>query len=150
VCGNEVITADDVSKYQDEDTDEDAPSDWPNYNTWRKYPASDYACVTCRHMLDSDEVYGDEPAGYRLTDSDYDASDCLDSDVIITSSPFYTFGPFCSPCVPGAVNLDSATGDDYETPVRAYCFGHEWFEGNRAPYRVFRVSDNTEVFPNAK
>lgn len=30
--------------------------------------------------------------------------------------------------------------------LKAYCLGHEWFESGKAPYRVFRVSDNSEVF----
>jgi hypothetical protein len=120
--------------------DEDEDEDW---NTGK-----DYRCDVCRYCFWSDEAYGDEPIGHKLDEDGIHAEDCLDSDVIVTSSPFYTFGPFCSPCVPGAVNLDSTHED--ESGPKAYCFGHEWFEDGKAPYRVFRVVDNVEVFPEAK
>jgi hypothetical protein len=67
--------------------------------------------------------------------------DCLDSDILILKSPFYTFAPFCSPCVPGAGCLDTP---DLEG-VKTYCFGHGWFEEQIAPYPVFRVSDDRRV-----
>jgi hypothetical protein len=97
-----------------------------------------------------------EPIGHELKDGDYHAIDCLDSDVMLLQSPFYTYAPFCSPCVPGAGNLDDAiptataghdTDDLRPDGVKSYCFGHDYFDGGKAPYRVFRVSDNSEVFP---
>jgi hypothetical protein len=113
----------------------------------------DYACHACRYVFDSSEAYGDEPAGHELKEDGYHAIDCLDSDVMLIKSPFYTFGPFCSPCVPGAVSLphdedEPATHGPDSGLVRAYCFGHDWFNGGRAPYRVFSVDTNEEVFPN--
>lgn len=30
---------------------------------------------------------------------------------------------------------------------RVYCFGHEFFTGNEAPYPVYRVSDGRQVYP---
>jgi hypothetical protein len=72
-------------------------------------------------------------------------------DIWVIKSPFYTYGQFCSPCAPGAINLDNPLSDlpDSELPKnnRAYCLDFSWFEDGKAPYRVFRVSDNTEVFP---
>lgn len=118
--------------------------DSAKHDGWRPSNNSspDYACETCQYVFD-----GDEPQGYVLDDGEYVARDCLDSDILIIKSPYYTYAPFCSPCVPGAGNLDAA-GDlivaGLKNYPRVYCFGHEWFEG-KAPYRVFRVSDNTEV-----
>lgn len=84
---------------------------------------------------------------------------CLDSDLMVIKSPYYTYAPFCSPCVPGAGNLDGApTVHEFLTaPVeqlfaaqwpRVYCLGHDWFDGGQAPYIIFRVDQpGTEVLP---
>ena len=113
---------------------------------------TDYACDSCRITFDSSDAYPEEAIGYTLDSDGYRAEDCLDSDVIVTKSEYYTYGPYCSPCVPGAVSLpddhdrdpDTWTAD---TGIKAYCFSHDWFEEGKAPYRVYRVSDDTEVLP---
>jgi hypothetical protein len=93
----------------------------------------------------------------------YVAVSCLDSDVLFCVSPFYTFGPFCSPCVPGGINLDDAAGffefDAHALPVapaldetclpRAYCPGHDWFDDGRAPYGVFGAISGRQCFPDS-
>lgn len=63
--------------------------------------------------------------------------------LFVTDSEFYTFGNFCSPCAPGAVDLDSPNPDG----VKAYCLGFDWFDSdNPCPYPVYRVSDDTRVW----
>ena len=150
-CGNQ---ADEQSAFGATFQDEDGgytlvPDDY----TSEPHECDDYVCVDCLHFFGSESAFGDEPLGYYLDDGEYLASDCLDSDVMVMKSPFYTYGPFCSPCVPGAVNLNDAsskpgteTGSDWDG-AKAYCFGHDWFEDGKAPYRVFRVADDTEVMP---
>lgn len=101
----------------------------------------DYRCRACRANYWSDEVYGEEPIGYTFEDSEYSITDCLDSDIMICRSPYYTFAQFCSPCVPGAGNLDTPMPDG----VKTYCLGADWFEDDRAPYPVYRVSDDSLV-----
>lgn len=101
----------------------------------------DYACLACRQGFDSEECFPEDPIGHSFSADGYELIDCLDSDVMVLNSPFYTHGAFCSPCVPGGVSLDSPI----EGGVKAYALGHEWFEGNRAPYPVFRVSDDSVV-----
>lgn len=59
----------------------------------------------------------------------------------VIKSPFYTLTAYCSPCAPGAGNLDAPDA----AGVRTYCLGAEWFEAEQAPYAVFRVDDDTEV-----
>jgi hypothetical protein len=100
----------------------------------------------------SDYVYDSE--GYYIMG-------CLDSDLMITKSQFYTYAQFCSPCVPGAGNLDNPfephpnqmTAEEIIIMAealgfpRAYCLGHDWFDDNKAPYPVFSVADNTLVQP---
>lgn len=62
----------------------------------------------------------------------------------VFKSPYYTYAQFCSPCVPGAGNLDTPCEPDSGAP-KTYCLGADWFEDGKAPYRIWRVSDNSEV-----
>lgn len=36
-------------------------------------------------------------------------------------------------------------GADLEDGVKTYALGSDWFEDGKAPYRVFKVEDDTEV-----
>ena len=101
----------------------------------------DYACLACRKGFGSQWATHDEPIGWEYLGEGYELIDCLDSDVMVLKSPFYTFAQFCSPCVPGAGSLDNPV----EEGVRTYCLGPEWFDGGVAPYPVFRVSDDSLV-----
>lgn len=137
-CGDTVCSEADTADYDSDD--------YAQY----EHGCADYVCHECKHTLDSSDVYPEEPIGHSLDVDGVKATDCLDSDVMVLDSPFYTFAPFCSPCVPGAGNLDNAQtptdGDMRDAWAKAYCFGHEWFEDGKAPYRVFRVVDDVEVF----
>ena len=93
----------------------------------------------------NDYVY--ERDGYKLTG-------CLDYYIFVLVSPYYTYAQVCSPCVPGAVNLDSPfESGDYATQAetagfpKGYCLGHDWFEGDMAPYPVYSVETGEEVTP---
>jgi hypothetical protein len=160
-CGQEVISADADAREAEQpnllvDTD---VAEYEQYNRG----CSDYVCHTCKHTLDNEDVYGEEPIGYTLEEDGYIAEDCLDSDIMLLKSDYYTYAPFCSPCAPGAGDLNNAFDADEkpdtgfigdvewmrhnQSTVKTYCFGHDWFEDGKAPYRVFRVSDDSEVFP---
>lgn len=65
-----------------------------------------------------------------------------DPDIWVFKSPFYTIAGYCSPCAPGAVYLTDTSPD-----ARGYCLGHNWFEGGRAPYKVFSVKTGKEIIP---
>jgi hypothetical protein len=86
---------------------------------------------------DMDEGADAEPEGWTYEGDGYQLVDCLDSDIMVLKSPYYTHAPFCSPCVPGAGNLEQAS-DDKELP-RVYCLGHDWFDDKCAPYPVYNV-----------
>jgi len=108
-----------------------------------EYNGNDFACLACEYTFWSDQAYGDEPQGWSYDGDGYQLVDCLDSDIMVLKSDFYTFGNYCSPCVPGAVSLESDNPDG----AKAYCLGHDWFEEGKAPYRVFRVDNDQEVLP---
>lgn len=77
----------------------------PKYQTARHCKHSaEYACRDCQYLFDGEDAFPYEPLGYRLDDGEYRAEQ-TDTDVFVTHSPFYTFGPFCGPCAPGAVYL---------------------------------------------
>ena len=103
----------------------------------------DHACLSCRAGLDSGECWSEEADGWECDLVDYDLTPCLGTNVMILCSPYYTHTAFCSPCVPGAGDLDSPRAGG----VRTFCLGHEWFDGGVAPYSVFRVADDSEVLP---
>lgn len=102
----------------------------------------DYFCQSCRTWHMSEDCYGDESIGFHYEGDGYKLEDCLDSDIIITKSPYYTHAQYCSPCVPGAGNLDSPCDEG----AKAYCFGPDWFdEYNPLPYPVYSVKDGSLV-----
>ena len=85
--------------------------------------------------------YEGEPLGFEYSSDGYKLADCLDNDIMVLESPFYTFAKFCSPCVPGAGDLDAPDADG----IKAFALGCDWFEGGVAPYTVYRVSDDSVV-----
>lgn len=129
-CGSEVIDHDSVAH--------------AGYETSRGY---DNVCTKCELALSSDECFNDDPAGYDFTEEGYVARmGCGDNDIFITKSPYFTHAQFCSPCAPGAGHLGNPCPDGPKT----YCFGHDWFENDVAPYPVYRVDTGELVTPPVK
>jgi len=65
----------------------------------------------------------------------------IDTDIFITKSPYYTLCNFCSPCAPGAGYIM----EQNKNGVKAYCFGHDWFDDGKAPYKVYNVKTDKEA-----
>src|SRR6266576_680504 len=91
-CGNPAIESSDAP---DEDWNE----------------GKDYACLTCKRTFWSDDAFSEEPLGWSYKEDGYSLGDCLDNDIFVFKSPYFTFAQFCSPCVPGAGNLDTYCED---------------------------------------
>jgi hypothetical protein len=104
-----------------------------------------YSCKSCEE--DEETCEADcEPSSWYIDDGEYQAETCFDgTEIMITKSPYFTGGNYCSPCAPGAISLDEAGLGPCDD--KAYCFNHDWFEGERAPYRVFLVATGKEVLP---
>jgi hypothetical protein len=139
-CGNEAVTIGDDS-VPDLDT---------NSEGWTQAPheGDEFACIACKYTFGSESAFPDEPFGRNYQMGGYQIQSCMDSDLLVTLSPYYTYASYCSPCVPGAGDLESwrkPTNAD----CRAYCLGHEWFDGDKAPYPVYRVADNSIVRSDA-
>lgn len=135
-CGHEADTPDTFG----ESFVDGRPDDYTN----ERFESDEFVCVGCKHFFGSESAFGDDPVAHYLDVDGIHAESCLDSDVMVTKSPYYTLAPFCSPCVPGAGNLDDAKDG---RGVKTYCFDHSWFEDGKAPYRVFRVEGDEEVLP---
>lgn len=133
-CGGDVVDYSDIPEEQADDAE-----DWKR----KDGRCDDYACISCERVYGSEDVYGEEPNGHECTDSDYSATMDDYNDVFVMRSPFYTRARFCSPCAPGAVHLENPDDDG----ARGYCFGHDWFTDDIAPYPVFDVKTGAEVFP---
>ncbi len=98
-------------------------------------------CLQDKYLFGTDMI-DMEPVGFSYYGDGLAAEQPFDDpDIFITKSPYYTLCQFCSPCAPGAGYLmDRGT-------VKAYCFGHDWFEGGKAPYPVYDVKTGRKVKP---
>lgn len=85
---------------------------------------------------------GCEDYYFVIDDDGYQAQQTDETDIFIIESPYYTLCQFCSPCAPGAGYLMNTVIPD---GIKAYCLGHEWFEGEKAPYPVFDVKTGNEI-----
>ena len=140
-CGNDAVaipshTESDPTGAGKQDTCiMDIPPAYEDYEQ-AKYECTDFACESCAYLFGSESAYSDEPINNTLDDDEYQGNCDSYDDVWIFKSPYYTHAQFCSPCAPGAGYLANPCEDGPKT----YCFGHDWFEGNVAPYPVRLVS----------
>jgi len=105
----------------------------------------DVECTQCGNIFEAeldDDDYA-EPISFFLDDDEYKAECGEDGDIFITASPYYTVCEFCSPCAPGAGYIKNTRKDG----VKAYCFGHDWFDDGKAPYPVYSVQIGKRVKP---
>lgn len=129
------------------------------------------------HYLDFDRIdtiqfvdqyyeHYESPDGQMdYSDKDYDLHVSGDNfGIFVMRSPYYTYCRGCSPCAPGAGDLnnpvdpDTAQKDDtagysgwMAGSAKTLCLGPEWFDqdndqySSKIPYRVFRVDNDQEV-----
>lgn len=114
----------------------------------------EYYCLDCAYSFDGDEAFGDEPIGYTLDDGGVIGESAFDNtELFVTKSPFFTYAGFCSPCAPGACDLDSrpSTGPDDTDGGKCYCLDSDWFdeEENPCPYAYWRVDTGELVYSPA-
>lgn len=122
-----------------------------------EYGAPDcYECPHCNECIDvSQSNWGDEieceecgedfeielldfvePLYWYYNGEGYKLHSCLDNtEIMVIKSPYYTYAQFCSPCVPGAGNLNEPCFDG----VKTYCLGADWFDNDEVPYRIYSV-----------
>lgn len=104
-------------------------------------------CEECGESFDVELPDCCEPLGFYVDDEEYKLSSCFDgTEVMVLKSPYFTYGQFCSPCVPGAINLDHPVSAE-NTNNKGYCLGHDWFDSGKAPYDVYSVATGELVEP---
>ena len=108
-------------------------------------------------LEDELETYESDGSGIMdYSDSEYDLHVSGDNfGIFVMRSPYYTYCRNCSPCAPGAGDLNASfDSDEHEITEgyhRALCLGPEWFDkgddqyARKIPYRVFRVDNDMEV-----
>lgn len=84
-----------------------------------------------------------ESIGMTYDREGYKIENCLDFDLMILESPYYTYCQYCSPCVPGAGNLET----EVQNGVKTYCLGVDWFdEYSPCPYEhIWEVSTGKQI-----
>ena len=111
------------------------------------------------------ENYNNDNHGYEYEDKEYILHISDDNfGIFVIKSPYYTFTRLCSPCAPGAGDLDNPILLDtieqkipnfynvfsQDNHVKAYCLPKEFFddEYSKIPYRYYRVdNDKEEIAP---
>lgn len=109
-----------------------------------------YECFACKlagkevFVFDNESIWDFvDPISFFIDDDEYSAELDDYGDIFITKSPYYTTCQFCSPCAPGAGYIMNTV----ENGVKTYCFGHDWFDNEKAPYPVYDVKTNELVNP---
>lgn len=104
-------------------------------------------CPHCEEEIRRDDCFPEEPSRSVIKEDGIEATIDSQGDIIITKSPFYTHGTFCSPCFPGGVSVGAEYCTNDEERPRGYCLPFGWFrEENRPkPGTIFRVKDGSVV-----
>jgi hypothetical protein len=98
-------------------------------------------CPECGKQFRARDLDNLEPIGWDYGQSEY-TTESSDLGIYIIKSPYYTRCKFCSPCCPGAGDLNSPT----DGGVKTYCFRYDMFDAdNPCPYPVYNVSDDSLV-----
>lgn len=132
----------------------------------------DVVCPECGEEFTAELPYCIESNGWTYENNGYALSSCLQNDCMVVRSPFYTYAQFCSPCVPGAGNLDNPFPFSQEIDAdwkkmksaavlyrkraekfgfpKTYCLGFDFFdEFSHCPYPfIFSVETNEFVKPS--
>ena len=106
-------------------------------------------CPDCYKKIKESDWDIIEPVFYTYEQDGYVCESDSYGDIFVCKSPYYTYAQFCSPCAPGAGDLNSEL-EDKIPDNKAYCFGHDWFEDGKAPYTVYSVETNEVVLPEGE
>lgn len=106
-------------------------------------PPEDLLCEACGYKgRDESEFYPEEPSWWAYEENNLFFMQDEYNDIIIFKSPFVAYAQFCSPCMPGACNLESPLAEDSrDRDNLCYALDETWFEGNEAPYDYFKLED---------
>lgn len=137
-----------------------------SFESWCDDNNLDFKRINTDSIEDSfnDNYTGPEDGTMDYSDSEYDLHVSGDNfGIFVMRSPYYTYCRNCSPCAPGAGDLNSPVdnpdlknkdmiryidlfGAPHKIAEKTLCLGPEWFnKESPIPYRVFRVDNDVEV-----
>lgn len=111
-------------------------------------------CAECGETFEAELPDCAEPISHYYESDGYACEAGESGDIFICKSPYFTYAQYCSPCAPGACYLNNPLDvpEDQDRTEwagnRCYCFGHDWFEDGKAPYRVYSVETGHVVNPD--
>ena len=146
----------------------------PNYEETKKSLIQDISTLCDNYGINIDNIDIDNfiqemadhyesscDGTFDYSDKEYTLHNSADNfGLYVIRSPYYTYCQKCSPCAPGAgdlnspVDMDGAGGRSEPSPYqlfsnqcgdKSYCLDSSFFDDGKAPYRVFRVEDDQEV-----
>ena len=116
----------------------------PHYNPCCPYCSNELSeiepqvCPACEKEIVEGDFDIEEPTSWFVDDKEYCAECGSSGDIFISKSPYFTYAQFCSPCAPGACYLLNPLEEPAENN-KCYCFGHDWFDDDKAPYKVYSI-----------
>lgn len=102
-------------------------------------------CKDCEEHIEDGEQWPEhaEAEYWEYKDNDYTLHmSCDSSEVWIFKSPYFTYAQYCSPCMPGAGNLDvpmDERGQLEQLGAKTYCLDKTWFNDEILPYPIYEV-----------
>lgn len=96
-------------------------------------------------IINSDDFQwadSDESGPYSYESDGVSVQTTSNNDLWVFKSPLYTKAQFCSPCVPGAGNLNTYC----ENGPKTYCLPADWFEDGKAPYSIWSVETDELIY----
>lgn len=107
-------------------------------NSVNQYGLDDFEAIypDIEPDTDNDDLFEAEPILYRYAKEGYQLEYSPDSSFLwVFKSPYVTECKFCSPCVPGAGDLNNPVSGG----VRTYCLDSSWFDNDTAPYEYVKL-----------
>jgi len=103
-----------------------------------------FSCPECSTLTDEEDAYPHEPVGYEYKSETLVMHTAFDNtELFVTKSTHARCVKFCSPCAPGAGDIDSPD----ESGVWAYCPPPEWF-GECPPTDIVTTEEALEIMKN--
>jgi hypothetical protein len=100
----------------------------------------DIVCPECNAVTPEENIYNDEPDYYGCENKEYELLMNNSNEIWVFRSPYFTKVMHCSPCAPGAGDLDHP----HTKGIITYCLGPEWFK-DTPPYPVYVIDGGQGV-----
>lgn len=92
------------------------------------------------------DIYPENPSIRILEAIGYQAQQDEFGDIVLSKSPYFTYGKFVGNHMPGAVHMSvpNSTADD----PKCYCFGPEFYDRYKIPHDIYDVATGELIHKN--